>query len=284
MQGGSQRVRKRRRRRTDKGLGYSRTITEKDVRHIERQLSMKKTIRKKIMRDLQQAFVGDPDEFEAGKVPKEKQSEINLNSLNFENNGKKSSDPRFLDLLKGEDPGHRESDDSGHVSGPSPVRGQIVPMMGAPAVPDSANFVHVGHGAPRSVRGSSKGRHHRRSRYSFEDSSSQGHDDEDDDDEDAIIVTAEMIEARPSHLPVKAMNDLILSGTPVKGSSNQKQHRRHEHQTHAQSSPPISKDSRQKQGRCQGDNYFDDCLDPSDNDDTDKRSRWWKMVCGGCHE
>ena len=36
---------------------YSKTLTEHDIKHIERHLSMKRTIRKKIMRDLQQAFV-----------------------------------------------------------------------------------------------------------------------------------------------------------------------------------------------------------------------------------
>ena len=40
-----------------------RTITERDVKHLERHLSMKKTIRKKMMRDLQQAFVDDPTKF-----------------------------------------------------------------------------------------------------------------------------------------------------------------------------------------------------------------------------
>jgi hypothetical protein len=52
---------KRKKRRTK---DISRTITERDVRHLERHLSMKKTIRKKIMRDLQQAFVDDPAKFQ----------------------------------------------------------------------------------------------------------------------------------------------------------------------------------------------------------------------------
>ena len=38
-------------------MHYSKTLTEHDIKHIERHLSMKRTIRKKIMRDLQQAFV-----------------------------------------------------------------------------------------------------------------------------------------------------------------------------------------------------------------------------------
>ena len=62
----------KKKKRRKKGLGhhqsrkelhYSRTLTEHDVRHLERHLSMKRTIRKKIMRDLQQAFVQDPREF-----------------------------------------------------------------------------------------------------------------------------------------------------------------------------------------------------------------------------
>ena len=85
----SQRVRRKRH-----GLKYSRTITEKDVRSIERHLSMKKTIRKKIMRDLQQAFVGNPNEFEA---------EPDLESLNFDPKLQTSKrDPKFLDLLRGD--------------------------------------------------------------------------------------------------------------------------------------------------------------------------------------
>ena len=100
----SQRIRRRKKK---KGLQYSRTITEKDVRSIERHLSMKKTIRKKIMRDLQQAFVGDPNEF-AETVAPERQKEINLDSLKFD---PKQNDPKFLDLLRGEN-----SDDSGHSS------------------------------------------------------------------------------------------------------------------------------------------------------------------------
>jgi len=40
----------------------SKTLTEQDIKHIERHLSMKRTIRKKIMRDLQQAFVKDPED------------------------------------------------------------------------------------------------------------------------------------------------------------------------------------------------------------------------------
>lgn len=94
-------VRRRRKKCATKssGLQYSRTITESDVRTIERHLSMKKTIRKKIMRDLQQAFVGDPNEFQGPPeaVPPDQRSKINLNNLKFD---PKLKDPKFLDLLR----------------------------------------------------------------------------------------------------------------------------------------------------------------------------------------
>lgn len=87
-------------------LHYSKTLTEHDVRHLERHLSMKRTIRKKIMRDLQQAFVQDPREFT--KVTRRR--EINMKSLNFDRKtGHGQSEPNFLDML-------RDSDDSGHGS------------------------------------------------------------------------------------------------------------------------------------------------------------------------
>merc|ERR1712242_21727 len=79
--GGSQRSRRKKKRRGSEKLQYSRTITEKDVRSIERHLSMKKTIRKKIMRDLQQAFAeGDPNEISgpAEAIKIQQQNEMNL--------------------------------------------------------------------------------------------------------------------------------------------------------------------------------------------------------------
>lgn len=42
----------------------SKTLTEKDMKHLERHLSMKKTIRKQISRNLAQAFLDNPDIFE----------------------------------------------------------------------------------------------------------------------------------------------------------------------------------------------------------------------------
>ena len=52
------------------------------------------------MRDLQQAFVGDPGDFEAPPeaVPPEQRSKINLSNLKFD---PKLKDPTFLDLLRG---------------------------------------------------------------------------------------------------------------------------------------------------------------------------------------
>ena len=76
----------------------SKTLTEQDIKHIERHLSMKRTIRKKIMRDLQQAFVKDPtSQMEVAKD--------NQNMLG-------QSEPNILDML-------RDSQDSGNTS---PVR------------------------------------------------------------------------------------------------------------------------------------------------------------------
>jgi len=63
---------------------------EDDVKHLERHLSMKKTIRKKIMRDLQQAFVEDPDEFKVEDIPPEQlKAQLNTRSLSFGMPGKK---------------------------------------------------------------------------------------------------------------------------------------------------------------------------------------------------
>lgn len=66
---------------------------EDDVKHLERHLSMKKTIRKKIMRDLQQAFVEDPDEFKVEDIPPEQlKAELNSRSLSFGVPGKKKGE------------------------------------------------------------------------------------------------------------------------------------------------------------------------------------------------
>eukprot|EP00096_Caligus_rogercresseyi_P012760 TRINITY_DN5453_c0_g1_i1.p1 TRINITY_DN5453_c0_g1~~TRINITY_DN5453_c0_g1_i1.p1 ORF type:complete len:256 (-),score=81.82 TRINITY_DN5453_c0_g1_i1:146-913(-) len=97
-----------------KELNYSRTVTERDVKQLERHLSMKKTIRKKIMRDLAQAFVPDPDELA-------KNNEIKMqDALRFEEVSPERSD-KLLDLLRdsSDDSGvaHEEEDDDDTDSG-----------------------------------------------------------------------------------------------------------------------------------------------------------------------
>ncbi|XKL62133.1 hypothetical protein PGB90_001966 [Kerria lacca] len=79
--------------------------TEPEVKYLERHLSMKKTIRKKIMRDLQKAFVEDPNEFRVEDIPPEQlKAEINLQSLSFASSGKKkdkkNNESNFLDFLR----------------------------------------------------------------------------------------------------------------------------------------------------------------------------------------
>ncbi|CAH3986570.1 uncharacterized protein LOC123714268 [Pieris brassicae] len=79
-----------------------RTYANGDVKTLERHLSMKKTIRKKIMRDLQQAFVEDPNEFKVENTSPEKlKAELSAEAVKIEKNVKKS-DPTFLDMLRGD--------------------------------------------------------------------------------------------------------------------------------------------------------------------------------------
>ena len=185
---GSQRTKRKKKRRGEK-LQYSRTITEKDVRSIERHLSMKKTIRKKIMRDLQQAFVeGDPNEIstpiELGSP--EKRNEINLKSLNIAPKQNSKSDSNFLDALRGGE--CNNSDDSGNCSGPSPI------IQSTHHVRNNESKVPNPPTSNRNAR-----------RYNFiSDSggSSCGGDEslenvvyDDDGDEDIIVVAAEQIES-----------------------------------------------------------------------------------------
>ena len=69
----SKKKKQQRSNRTDK------TLTEHDVKHLERHFSMKKTVRKKITRDLQQTFVQDPNEFWVEDILHEQlKAEINL--------------------------------------------------------------------------------------------------------------------------------------------------------------------------------------------------------------
>ena len=71
------------------------------------------------MRDLQQAFVGDPGDFEAPPeaVPPDQRSKINLSNLKFD---PKLKDPTFLDLLRGgsgaDQGGGREADHQGKAA------------------------------------------------------------------------------------------------------------------------------------------------------------------------
>ena len=67
---------------------------------------MKKTIRKKIMRDLQQAFVdGDPNEISANAeaINTEQQYEKDLKTINIATKQNSKSDPNFLDMLRGDE-------------------------------------------------------------------------------------------------------------------------------------------------------------------------------------
>ena len=77
----------------------SKTLTEQDIKHIERHLSMKRTIRKKIMRDLQSTFVLGPTDYIL-PLPYQKD---NVDKLGY------SSESNILDML-------RDSQDSGHDS------------------------------------------------------------------------------------------------------------------------------------------------------------------------
>lgn len=92
-----QEAKKQSRKRRDN----SKTLTG-DVKTLERHLSMKKTIRKKIMRDLQQAFVDDPNEFKVeNKNSEHLKAELNMEALRFGENPSKKSD-NFLVMLRGD--------------------------------------------------------------------------------------------------------------------------------------------------------------------------------------
>lgn len=83
-----------------------RTYGNGDVKTLERHLSMKKTIRKKIMRDLQQAFVEDPDEFKVDNTSPEKlKAELSAEAVKFGEKNTRKSEPTFLDMLRGESRG-----------------------------------------------------------------------------------------------------------------------------------------------------------------------------------
>ena len=73
---------------------YNKTLTQRDVKQLERHLSMKRTIRKKIMRDLQQASVDG-----------EEKDEIGFRGLKDH----EESEPNVLDRLREEEGGIQET-------------------------------------------------------------------------------------------------------------------------------------------------------------------------------
>lgn len=92
------------------------TLTPGDVKTLERHLSMKKTIRKKIMRDLQQAFVDDPNEFKVDNTSSEHlRSELNAEALRFGEHPTKKSD-KFLVMLRGDQQQQHRSGDYDYPS------------------------------------------------------------------------------------------------------------------------------------------------------------------------
>lgn len=92
---------------TRKNRDNYKTLTSGDVKTLERHLSMKKTIRKKIMRDLQQAFVDDPDEFKAEHTNADRmKSNLNMEAWRFGDGAGNTSD-NFLVMLR--DDQHRST-------------------------------------------------------------------------------------------------------------------------------------------------------------------------------
>ncbi|GFY50895.1 uncharacterized protein TNIN_133411 [Trichonephila inaurata madagascariensis] len=90
----------------------SKTLTERDMRHLERHLSMKKTIRKQISRNLAQAFLDNPDIFEPEDYkPETHKNDHKLPGLPGDSNIEKP-EQNVLDLLKIS----IEDRDSGHSS------------------------------------------------------------------------------------------------------------------------------------------------------------------------
>ncbi|XP_055683828.1 uncharacterized protein LOC129790367 [Lutzomyia longipalpis] len=86
-----------------------------DVKTLERHLSMKKTIRKKIMRDLQQAFVDDPNEFKVeNPTPDQLKAELNAEALRFGDNRRTRKSDNFLDMLRGENQKNYDYQDGEH--------------------------------------------------------------------------------------------------------------------------------------------------------------------------
>ena len=81
------------------------------IKHIERHLSMKKTIRKKMMRDLQQAFVEDPKDLQQDPkaMPQEKKANIDISNLTISKKRISKSEHNFLDMLKDDETKEKKS-------------------------------------------------------------------------------------------------------------------------------------------------------------------------------
>ncbi|XP_054714321.1 uncharacterized protein LOC129223962 [Uloborus diversus] len=96
----------------------NRTLTERDIRHLERHLSMKKTIRKQISRNLAQAFVDDPElvlnDFTPSPVAKPGNKVSADRTFTLTRAKVSKSEQNVLDLLKDNEP------DSGHCSADNP--------------------------------------------------------------------------------------------------------------------------------------------------------------------
>ncbi|KAG8197054.1 hypothetical protein JTE90_004323 [Oedothorax gibbosus] len=116
----SQKASKENSKSSSKDAAYyaNRTLTERDIRHLERHLSMKKTIRKQISRNLHQAFVDDPD-FVLNDTtlipvaPKSTRKEVDR-TFTLTRAKVSKSEQNVLDLLKDNEP------DSGHCSADNP--------------------------------------------------------------------------------------------------------------------------------------------------------------------
>ncbi|XP_022235386.1 uncharacterized protein LOC111083282 [Limulus polyphemus] len=112
----------------DCGSYGTKTLTDKDIRHLERHLSMKKTIRKQISRNLAQAFVEDPNAIQSdspsgGSASADQQSGKSTNrSFTLTRAKVTKSEQNVLDMLRET----RDNPQSGHSSpsNPSPCEEQ----------------------------------------------------------------------------------------------------------------------------------------------------------------
>ncbi|XP_076334427.1 uncharacterized protein LOC143238245 [Tachypleus tridentatus] len=110
------------------GTYGTKTLTDKDIRHLERHLSMKKTIRKQISRNLAQAFVEDPiavqsDSPSSGSASADQPSGKATNrSFTLTRAKVTKSEQNVLDMLRET----RDNPQSGHSSpsNPSPCEDQ----------------------------------------------------------------------------------------------------------------------------------------------------------------